>query len=296
MRAYGVKEKVAVKEAVIEWTTLMMSYGHKPKLARHDSGSVELGREFIKACGQLGIETIRTPDGKPSYEIERMVQVIQDDIKTILQAAQGLGAKDWMNAVLYAVAIRNTITNEKSRKTDKSKSPAELITKKTTRVRSLQDIKLGGIVITKTPVGKRNNIMTRNQAARVKQVNMDPHDSAEVQVLGSDRLTIRGGLQPLQEEEEAWKSKNQREVTVREQNGITTIEVEQEPAATIIQHVNRQDEILTNRERAEQTGDKQEEGKEESQTSAQEDEEEMYWKVGDNYEDCLLYTSPSPRD
>jgi hypothetical protein len=114
---------------------------------------------------------------------------------------------------------------------------------------------------------------------------MDPHDSAEVQVLGSDRLTTRGGLQPLQEEEEAWKSGNQREVSMREQNGITTIEVEQEPASTITQHVNRQDEILASRERAEQTGGEQEEGKEESQTPAQEDEEEMYWKVGDNYEE-----------
>jgi hypothetical protein len=183
MQAYGVKEKIAISDAVLEWTTMMMSYGYKPKLARHDSGSVELGGEFIRVCGKLGINTIRSPDGIPSYEIERMVQVIQDDIKSILQAAQGLGAKDWMAAVLYAVAIRNIITNEKSSKIDKSKSPAEIITKKATRVRSLQDIKLGGIVITKTPRGKRSNIMTRNQAARVKQVNMDPHNSAEVQFL-----------------------------------------------------------------------------------------------------------------
>lgn len=80
-------------------------------------------------------------------------------------------------------------------------------------------------------------------------------------------------------------SGNQREVSMREQNGITAIEVEREPASTISQHVNRQDEILASREQTEQTRDEPEPEKGENQALEQEDEEDMYWKVGDDYEE-----------
>ena len=72
---------------------------------------------------------------------------------------------------------------------------------------------------------------------------------------------------------------------MREQNGITAIEVEREPASTISQHVNRQDEILASREQTEQTRDEPEPEKGENQALEQEDEEDMYWKVGDDYEE-----------
>ncbi len=120
--------------------------------------------------------------------------------------------------------------------------------------------------------------MTRNQAARVKQVNMDPHDSAEVQIMGTKTMSKRGGLKPLYEEPVQWKNNLQRQVDMTETNGITTIVVEAEPATTIKEHVQRQDDILTHQEQVEaaEAMEVNSEKAKDTQIQEEDEEEEMY--------------------
>jgi hypothetical protein len=256
---YGVTDKRAVADAMRQWTETMMSYGWKVQEARHDSGSVEIGAEFKSVCAGLGITTIRTPDGIPAYEIERMVQTLQNDIKTILTAAEGLGSRDWMLAAVYAATMRNAISNESSRKIDKRMSPTEIITGKPIQMRQFQRMKLGDVVVSKAAKGTKSITSSKNEAGRVVGIPLDPHEAGWVKSLdGSDEIRRKGHLQKVNMQDKlVQRQEDVRKVTIeKDETGTTTVDINDEEPSTTIQGVieqqrerGRDEEVQEMRER-----------------------------------------------
>ena len=244
---YGVRDKRAVTEAVRQWVTFMLSFGHKPKFGRHDSGAVETGQEFREALAALGIDTIASPPEIPEKNIERTVQTIQNDIAAMMISTPSFGARDWLFAAKHSAKMRSTMVCAASKAHHPSKSPYELICRKKPRMDLLTDIAVGDITVIRTPLKHRRLGMPRNQVARIMEVELDDARAAKVQVLGSERIVRRGNLQKVHVEvaEEATTGRPLRVVTmVTGADGKTTVTASPGMTATSIEDVARQEIAL----------------------------------------------------
>jgi hypothetical protein len=244
---YGVRDKRAVTEAVLRWVTFMLSFGHKPKFGRHDSGAVETGQQFQHALAELGIDTLASPPEIPEKNIERTVQTIQNDIAAMMISTPSFGAKDWLFAAKHSARMRSTMVCAASKAHHPAKSPYELICRRKPRMDLLTDIAVGDITVIRTPLKLRRLGQPRNQVARVMEIELDDARAAKVQVLGSERIVRRGNLQKVHVEtaEEATTGKPPRTVTmVTAADGKTTVMASPGLSTNSIEEVARQEIAL----------------------------------------------------
>jgi hypothetical protein len=135
----------------------MLSLGWVVRKGRCDTGKVEAGKEFIDAMSKLIIEVIPTPKEKPEPNVERVKQMVNKDIATILSTSPTLSVSDWLYCAHFSSQMRDMVTNARSRQIDPSKSPYEILRKRAPRVNRLLDVTIGDIVTFKTP--KKREIM-----------------------------------------------------------------------------------------------------------------------------------------
>ena len=156
-KRYGERgDKTSVEDALKQWCAYMLSHGHVVREARHDSGSVEVGKQFETAARKLGVNPIATAPGDPEKRVERRVQTHKNDIAAIIARARLLKANDWDIASTQACLIQSTLRCEASKaQGDGTKSPYELITGKAPNIEVFQRYGLGDIGVVKKAAANR---------------------------------------------------------------------------------------------------------------------------------------------
>ena len=195
---YGVRSKKQVTNCVRRWMSTMMSYGHRPIQARHDSGSVEIGEAFERAVKTMGVRPIQAPEHIAEKRVERLAQTVLNDIQTGIMVTPTYSAKDWLAAASGMADIRSMLTTEASEQHGEGVTPFELVTGRKPSTEEVQQATWGDVVVVSTPKQQRmNNKMgtTRNQPARVMKLGLDETRGAKVQVFGKDRVSKRGNMQ-----------------------------------------------------------------------------------------------------
>ena len=199
-KRYGEQgDKTSVEDALKEWCSYMLSFGHVVKEARHDSGSVEIGQKFRDAARKLGINPIPTPPGKPEMRIERRIQTHKNDIASIIARTPLLGASDWDIASSHACLIRSTMPCAASKlKGDGSKSPYELVTGHLPRIEVFEKYGLGDIGVVKKAVANRPGYGgTKNEAVQIIGMEVGDVKAVRVEFVGTKKKARRGNVQKL---------------------------------------------------------------------------------------------------
>ena len=195
---YGVKSKKQVTNCVRRWMSTMMSYGHRPTEARHDSGSVEIGTAFERAIKTMGVRPIQAPEHIPEKRVERLAQTVINYIQTGIMVTPTYSAKDWLAAASGMADIRSMLTTEASEQHGAGVTPFELVTGRKPSTEDVERATWGDVVVVSTPKKMRvsNKMGTaRNQPGRVMKLGLDETRGAKVQVFGGNRVAKRGNMQ-----------------------------------------------------------------------------------------------------
>ena len=206
-RRYGERgDKTKVADAVRLWCTFMLSHGHVPRMGRHDSGSVETGKQFKVAMAEMQIEeemvpieTVATPPGIAEKNIERVVQTHKEDMAAILSASPLLDARDWDIASEHACTVRSTIVNASSRlKGDGTKSPYELVTGRVPRVEVFERYGIGDIGVCKRAAADApGHGEAKNEVVQIVAIEVDDAKGVIVERLGTRSRVRRGDFRKV---------------------------------------------------------------------------------------------------
>ena len=192
---YGVKNKNKIGAEMEAWQTFCWSNGYKPQLIKTDAGSVETGQGFKLEMAKLGMKVHNTPDGEPQKDAERDVQTSLNDLTAVLQHQDTMRASDWLSGIKLGTRIRQRTSNAASREIHPTKSPWEIFTGEKVDMSQLETIGFGDIVVTKTPKSRRKKGVTRNELAKVMEIEMDASRATGLQRIGEEKIERRANPQ-----------------------------------------------------------------------------------------------------
>lgn len=232
-KRYGERnKKTTIVEALKEWCSLLLSYGHVVKEARHDSGAVELGAQFIIAARTLGITPIPTAPGVPEMRIERRIQTHKNDIAGILARTRLLETKDWDIASSHACLIRSTMRCAASKlQGNGDKSPYELVTGKKPRIEVFEEYGLGDIGVVKKAGAKKPGYGGhKNEAVQIVGMEVGDVKAVRVEMVGTRTRARRSGVKRLYLRSTEMSEEEQKErkatFTDNEADGSVTFAIE----------------------------------------------------------------------
>ena len=256
LQLYGMRDsKTAVMEAVRKWVLLMLSYGHRPQAGWCDSGSVETGQMFKEAMQKLGIQQLTTPPYVPNKRIERMVQLLLNDIAATIRCTPHFKPSNWLDAGHDAVTRRSFIPNEASRQWSETQTPYEQITHQKPDMLEYMTNGPGSIVVVKTPAKDKRMGKAKNQVAMVLRTNVDGSKNAQVQILDSGVICRRGKLQVVHvEAPQPTRREHVRKVTISkfEEDVEVTVAAEGgEGPLKVEELITKQDQHLDDQVKAE---------------------------------------------
>jgi hypothetical protein len=195
-KCYGTRSKGNEIDAVRQWVLYMLSHGHRPRWCYTDAGSVEGGQEFVSALNEMGITVISQPDHISQYHIERVVQMIENDMSAIIECTPSFGAKEWLPAATFSCELRATCANTKTRARFGGKSPIEVVEGRRPSLGRFLSMGMGDLAVAKTPKRKRGVTVGRNEVGRIVGVSTDGTPGADFELLDStDAPRRRGHLQ-----------------------------------------------------------------------------------------------------
>ena len=155
MKIYGVKSKKGAAMAVKKFVVFLLSHGRIPRLVRTDAGSVERGAEFAEDMALLGLRVVTNPAKEPLYQLERVVQTINNDIGAVLKSTANFGATDWLACAKAAAMLRNTMPHASSLQKSEKEAPHQLVPGAPFDMRTYSMLSVGNVVVAKTQLVRR---------------------------------------------------------------------------------------------------------------------------------------------
>ena len=192
---YGVKNKNKIGSEMEAWQAFCWANGYKPRFIKTDAGSVETSQGFKLGMAKLGMTVQNTPDEEPQKDAERDVQTTLNDLTAMLQHEDTMRAVDWLSGIKIATKIRQRVSNAASKEVHPTKSPWEIFTGEKVDMSQLQTIGFGDIVVTKTFKSRRKKGITRNELARVMEIELDAGRATGLQRIGEDKIERRANPQ-----------------------------------------------------------------------------------------------------